>query len=249
MAGSNDLWPLVGSRMAASESSVRTDEHVNWQTRGCLAVMQAAILAASIALGLGSIVGLGFSLFGGWPLWASLTLLFACIGSLVALALLIQNMVHELSGHYWRQSPAEQALMPALVDLLESMAHREREGDVPRIIPYQVNGETRATSAAPANPVELDRADARMLDFLMIAMTRHIDAPTRRKMRADDGMKHFTLSQCKEPLNREVYDAIIVDLMAWGFVAERKGIGRTWAMPPADAYRVLAAEVERRRTG
>jgi len=35
----------------------------------------------------------------------------------------------------------------------------------------------------------------------------------------------------------------------WGFVEVRPGAGASWKVPPADAYRTLAAEVERRRTG
>jgi len=182
----------------------------------------------------------------GWP--ALRFWLGAC--ATVASGVFALWLVRAFTDPLWPTSPYEKATLPELKLLLAALAdwyHGNNENTVPRIIPYQVNGETHATSAAPANPVPLAREDARLLDFLTIAMTRQIDAPTRRKMRADDGMKHFTLSQCKEPLNREVYEAIIADLMTWGFVEVRPGAGASWKVPPAEAYRVLAAEVERRR--
>jgi hypothetical protein len=55
------------------------------------------------------------------------------------------------------------------------------------------------------------------------------------------------LSQCGEVLNRELYELIMTDLdTRWGFVAIRPGTGAIWLKPPADAYRLLATEVERR---
>lgn len=244
MVDNNNLWALLGSRMAASESSVRTDEKVGPVTRGLLALMQAGILAFAIVAFCAALFGAGYSLWGDWRLWPSVALFVASGAVGAAAALLAANMVNELGGHYWRQSPAESALIPALVGLLDSMAHGD-ESTVPRIIPYQVNGETRATSAAPAHPVELARADARMLDFLTIAITRRIDAPTLRKMRAADGMDHYRLSQCKEALTREAYQSIMADLSVWGFVEVRPS-GAVWVVPPAEAYRVLAEEVRRR---
>jgi hypothetical protein len=246
--GNDNLWALVGSRMAASESSVRTDERVDWRTRGGLALMQAGILTLAILALFAALFGAVYSLAGDWRLWPSVALLVASIAVGVASALLAQNMINELGGHYWRQSPAESALIPALVDLLDSMSNERAGEQVARIIPYSIGGERHATSAAPARPVRLAREDARLLDFLQVAITRHIDAPTLRKMRAADGMQHYRLSQCKEPLNREAYEAVMSDLAQWGFVAVRPGTGAVWVVPPERAYRVLADEVERRRS-
>lgn len=248
VADNNNLWALVGSRMAASESSVRTDEKVGPVTRGLLALMQSGILAFAIVAFCAALGGAVYALAGGWRLWPSVALLVASGAVGVASALLAANMVNELRGHYWRQSPAESALIPALVNLLDSMSNERAGEQVARIIPYQVNGETHATGAAPARPVRLAREDARLLDFLQVAITRHIDAPTLRKMRAADGMQHFRLSQCKEPLNREAYEAVMSDLAQWGFVAVRPGTGAVWVVPPERAYRTLADEVERRRS-
>ena len=249
MPGNDNLWALVGSRMAASESSVRTDEKVGPVTRGLLALMQAGILTLAILALFAALFGAVYSLAGDWRLWPSVALLVASIAVGGASALLAQNMVNELRGHYWRQSPAESALIPALVNLLDSMSNERAGEQVPsRIIPYQVNGETHATGAAPAHPVEIAREDARLRDFLQVAIPRHIDAPTLRKMRAADGMQHYRLSQCREPLNREAYEAVISDLAQWGFIAVRPGTGAVWVVPPERAYRTLADEVERRRS-
>lgn len=243
---SSDWRGLIAARASAPESSIRTEEKVSPSTRGGLAAFQTLILSLAISVWIGFAILAGFALFGHWSMLASVIAGIGSIGPLVAIPLLMENLYREIrSGGYWRRSPFEEILGPALVDYLEQ--DREQAPTVPRIVPWEVNGHTHATSAAPAHPVQIAREDARMLDFLQIAITRRIDAPTRRKMRADDGQPHFTLSQCREPLTREVYEQVLADLERWQFVAKRPGIGWTWRVNPAEAYRVLSEEVERRR--
>lgn len=241
------LTALQAMRGGGSESTIQERRDHGFRLNVLVPLGHGLAFTLSVALAFFGVFLLMRSAALDFRGWGAVFLLLGP-GLAFGFAMVAVNQARELVDTFWRKSPWEKMTGPASAHLLNSIAESDGdEGMVPRIIPYRLNGgDVQATSGLVVDGVPTDRRDVRLLDFLELAESLHV-APTRRMMGVES-KRPYLLRQSRERLTRELYDAILADLVTWGFVrvAGRRGSRATWALDPRRAYAILERELVRR---
>lgn len=181
--------------------------------------------------------GLGTAITEQFWHWYGVLGTMCAAGVLFWLAVIV-NQWRELLDTFWRKSPAESALTPALAGVLESWAQEAQPDVEGRWVPLKAAGDIRALMMADEGRPDNNHVPAQVADLVdFVALAGRLGLSRRAWL----GKR---LPSSGHEVTREMYDALIDTCDRLGYIERGgEGVAHTWRMDRSDVLRALGREM------
>lgn len=206
-----------------------------------LRVVYALVLAVVLAVG---IAGTLTSARGQFDLLHGVALVLVPVLLVPGVALTYRQLA-DLFDPHGKTSPVERMMRPYIPQMFAGGTDEEGPGRLR--VPYRVNGQVPVPEKPKGNVegdvvVGLHPDDANLVDFVREAKRRGL---ARRKW-LQKGRPNYVLPTTGTEVGRDTYDALIEEIVEWGFVAPG-GDGKRahWLMSWEDVIATIETEMVR----